>query len=137
MSAISAATVDVQLDAVIADNVLLNALDLGTLVPEFDRNLLATNPHIQHAQSTRNGLAIVDIDATRVEVTFVAVGDVTRPAGTGTDAVSFRTPLGTRRVTPAHTPAGPRRARTSVASAGPSRRETEVSGAESSRPADS
>jgi alkaline phosphatase D len=101
VSAISAATVDVQLDAVIAGNVLLNALDLASLVPEFDANLMTTNPHIRHAQSTSNGLAIVEIDAAQVEVSFLSVGDVTQPTGRVTDEVSFRTPLGSKRVMPA------------------------------------
>jgi alkaline phosphatase D len=98
VSAISAATVDVQLDAVIESNILLKGLGLADLVPQFDANLLATNPHISYAESTRNGLAIVAIDAQQVDVTFVMVSDVTKPSGNVTNEVAFRTPLGTKQI---------------------------------------
>jgi alkaline phosphatase D len=98
VSAISAATVDVQLDAVVQSNPILKGLGLGDLIPEFDTNLLATNPHIQHAESTRNGFAIVEVSAGQVDVRFVMVGDVTKPGGATVDEVAFCTPLGTKRV---------------------------------------
>ena len=101
MSAISAATVDIQLGAVVQGNVFLKGLGLGDLVPEFDPNLLATNPHIVHAESARTALAIVSISDAAVEVDFVRVRDVTSPDGDATDVVSFRTPLGSRRIDPA------------------------------------
>jgi alkaline phosphatase D len=97
-SAISAATVDVQLAAVVASDVFLKALGLESLIPELDANLLATNPHIQYSESTRNGLAIVEITADAVDVHFVAVADVTSPGGGATDIVSFRTPSGSRQI---------------------------------------
>ena len=101
VSAVSAATIDVQLDAVIASNPFLEALGLRDLIPEFDANLVATNPHIRHAESTRNGLAIVDVGPTAVEVRFVAVTEVTAPDGGIASEVAFRTPIGSRRVEPA------------------------------------
>jgi alkaline phosphatase D len=100
VSAISAATVDVQLDAVIESNVLLKGLGLAGLVPEFDANLLATNPHILYAESTKNGLAIVEIGAQQVDVTFQAASDVTKPIGKVASEVAFRTPLGSRQIIP-------------------------------------
>lgn len=81
VSAISAATVDVQLAAVVADNVFLEALGLADLIPQLDANVLATNPHFTHAESTRNGLAIVDVRADAVDVDFIHVDDVTSPDG--------------------------------------------------------
>jgi alkaline phosphatase D len=100
-SAISAPTVDVQLEAAIESNLFLEALGLKDLVPEFDGNLLATNPHMKHAASTTNGLAIVDISGSEVGVRFMCVSDVTKESGEVTDEVAFRTPLGSRRVLPA------------------------------------
>jgi alkaline phosphatase D len=97
-SAISAATVDVQLSAVVKSDALLRALGLAELIPALDANILATNPHIRFAESTRNGLAIVEIGATAVDVDFIQVADVTSPDGDATDVVSFRTPLGSRQV---------------------------------------
>ena len=94
----SAATIDVQLAAVIAGNVFLDALGLSELIPEFDANLLANNPHILHAESTRNGLAIVEIRGDAVDVDFVRCSDVTSPTAGSSDVVSFRTPAGSRRV---------------------------------------
>jgi alkaline phosphatase D len=100
-SAISAPTVDLQIAAAIESNVFLEALGLKNLVPEFDGNLLATNPAMKHAASTVNGLAIVDISGAEVGVRFLAVSDVTKESGEVTSEVAFRTPLGSRRVLPA------------------------------------
>jgi alkaline phosphatase D len=98
VSAISAPTVDAQLNAVIKDNLFLEALGLLDLVPEFDANVLATNPHIRYAESTKNGLAIVEISDSRIDVRFVAVSDVTSPTGRVSEEVAFYTPIGSRRV---------------------------------------
>ena len=98
VSAVSAPTVDVQISAAIDSNLILKGLGLADLIPEFDSNLLATNPHIHHAESTRNGFAIVEISAAQVDVRFVMVGDVTQPGDTPTEEVAFHTPVGTRRV---------------------------------------
>jgi alkaline phosphatase D len=100
VSAISAATVDVQLDAVVAAYPLLGALGLADLVPQFDANARAANRHLVYSESTRNGLAIVDVAADEVRVRFVHVDDVTSPDSGPGDSVAFRTPLGSRRVLP-------------------------------------
>ncbi|HUS33438.1 MAG TPA: alkaline phosphatase D family protein [Kofleriaceae bacterium] len=97
-SAITAPTVDVQINGAIESNVFLEALGLKDLVPEFDGNLLATNPHIKHADSTTNGLAIIEIGAAQVDVRFIRVSDVTSPTGRVIDEVAFQTPIGSRRV---------------------------------------
>jgi alkaline phosphatase D len=60
--------------------------------------LLATNPAIVHADSTHNGVAVVDITAQAIEVQFIRTSDVTMPNGHETDVVKFRTALGSRRV---------------------------------------
>jgi hypothetical protein len=76
---------------------------LGDPIGDFDPKLLATNPHIVHAESTRNGLAIVAIVAIggdAVEVTFVAADDVTSRTGGVASEVSVHTPSGSRRVLP-------------------------------------
>jgi alkaline phosphatase D len=100
VSAISAPAIDVQLTEIIAQTPVLDALGIGALVPEFDTNLLATNPHLHHAESRRNGLAIVDVSASELRTTFVEVDEVTRPTGGVAREVMFRTPAGTRRVEP-------------------------------------
>lgn len=98
VSAVSAPTVDVQLIAVVEGNIFLKGLGVANLVPMFDENLLATNPAIRHADSTHNGVAVVDIGADAIEVQFIRTTDVTMPAGRELDTVKFRTLLGSRRV---------------------------------------
>lgn len=49
-----------------------------------------------YAESTRNGLAIVELGADALDVQFVRVGDVTSPAPSSADVVAFRTPRGWR-----------------------------------------
>ena len=101
VSAISAATIDVQLAAAIESSVILDALGLADLIPAFDDNLRGANPHIHHADSIRNGFAIVEAGPLAVDVRFVPVTDVTSPDGGQVGAeVGFRTALGSRRVTP-------------------------------------
>jgi alkaline phosphatase D len=98
VSAITAPTVDLQLKAAIESNVILKGLGLLDLVPQFDANLLATNPHLVHADSTQNGLAIVEVRADAVDVRFLIVSDVTARTGGVVDEIAFTTPLGSRRV---------------------------------------
>ncbi|HEY5926897.1 MAG TPA: alkaline phosphatase D family protein [Kofleriaceae bacterium] len=98
VSAISAPTIEVQLTDVVAQSPILAGLGLGDLVPQFDANVLATNPHMRHAESTKNGLAIVDVSATDVIVTFVEVEGVTERTGGATREVAFRTRAGSRRI---------------------------------------
>ena len=98
VSAISAPAVDVQLAKVISSDPVLDALGLGKLVPQFDQNLLASNPHIHHAESRKNGLAIVEASAGELKVTFVESSSVTLPIGSTTREVTFRTPAGSRTV---------------------------------------
>lgn len=100
VSAVSAPTVDAQLVSAIESNLVLKGLGLGDLVGDFNPNLLATNPHIVHAESTRNGIAIVSIGGDAVDVTFLAVDDVTARSGGVASEVSFHTPTGSRRVLP-------------------------------------
>jgi len=98
VSAISAPTVDLQLKAAIESNVILKGLGLLDLVPQFDANLMATNPHILHADSTQNGLAIVEVRADAVDVRYLVVSDVTARTGRVVDEIAFTTPLGSRRI---------------------------------------
>jgi alkaline phosphatase D len=98
VSAISAATVDVQLAAVVDANPFLEAFGLGELIPQFDANLLATNPHMRHADSFSNGFAIIELGPQAVDVRFVAVDGITTPSGRARGEVAFRTQLGSRRI---------------------------------------
>ncbi|HVH42546.1 MAG TPA: alkaline phosphatase D family protein [Labilithrix sp.] len=40
-----------------------------------DKTLMTTNPHLRYSDTDAYGFALVDIDASRVEVTFVKLGD--------------------------------------------------------------
>lgn len=98
VSAISAPTIEVQLTDVVEQTPLLDAFGLGALIAEFDKNVLATNPHFLHAESRRNGLAIIDVTAAEVQATFLEVDDVTRSSGGVAREARFRTLAGSRRV---------------------------------------
>jgi alkaline phosphatase D len=98
VTAVSAPTIEAQLTEVVESNGLLDALGLGALIPEFDANIRAANPHFRHAESTRNGLAVVEVTGADVGVTFVEVSDVTQSSGTVTREVSFRTRAGSRTI---------------------------------------
>jgi alkaline phosphatase D len=100
VSAISAPTIETQLTDVVAHTPILSALGLGALVPAFDANVRAANPHLAHAESRRNGLAIIDVTAAELLATFVEVDDVTRPNGGVSREVAFRTRAGARNIEP-------------------------------------
>jgi hypothetical protein len=99
-SAISAPAVDVQLARVISSDPFLDALGLGRLVPDFDANLLAANPHLKHSVSSKNGLAIVELGAGELKVRFLESSSVELPLGAVTREVAFRTPVGTKAIEP-------------------------------------
>jgi alkaline phosphatase D len=101
VSAVSAPTIEVQLTDIVAQTPILEAFGLGDLIPEFDSHLLATNPHLVHAESRRNGLAIIDVGPAELRATFVEVGDPTKREGGVTREISYRTRAGSRRVEPA------------------------------------
>jgi alkaline phosphatase D len=98
VSAVSAPTIEVQLTDVVAQTPILEGLGLGNLIPQFDSNLLATNPHILHAESRRNGLAIIDVSAAELRTTFIEVSEVTEREGNVVREIAFRTPAGSRRI---------------------------------------
>ena len=62
------------------DNLVLRGAGLDTVVPQFDTALFGSNPHLKHAQSDANGLAIARVSASAFEVTFLGVSDVTNLA---------------------------------------------------------
>jgi len=98
VSAVSAPAIDVQLRGVIKSDPVLESLGLLALVPTFDKNLLATNPHLRHAESRKNGLALVDVGAAELRVTFLESTDVTKTDGGVAREVAFRTPAGSRAI---------------------------------------
>jgi alkaline phosphatase D len=98
VSAISAPTIEVQISDIVAQSPILQGLGLADLIPMFDTNLLATNPHLRHAESRRNGLAIIDISAAELRTTFIEVDEVTKPTGGIAREIAFRTPAGSRRI---------------------------------------
>lgn len=98
VSAVSAPAIDVQLKSVIASDDVLKSLGLGALVPKFDENLLAANPFIRHAESRKNGIALVEASSAELRVTFLESDDVTKPDGGVAREVAFRTVAGSRRI---------------------------------------
>jgi hypothetical protein len=80
VAAISSPTIAEQLEAVIASNDILDNLGLGELVPQFDDNLRAASPHFVHADSVRNGYALVEANGAELAVVMVALSDVRQTA---------------------------------------------------------
>lgn len=65
-----------------------------------DQALKDTNPHLKHADTNAYGFALVSIDATKAEVTFVEVGDPLKATYGGVTARKrFVTAAGTNKVT--------------------------------------
>jgi alkaline phosphatase D len=74
-------------------------LGLLDLIPRFDELLQQGSPHYKYANSWGNGIATCAVSAAQVEVTFIIVGDVTKPDSEGAiERKIFRTALGSRTV---------------------------------------
>jgi hypothetical protein len=46
------------------------------IVPMFDEVLQGASPHYKYAKSKANGIALVDVTASEIDVTFAHVKDV-------------------------------------------------------------
>jgi alkaline phosphatase D len=76
----------------------LSALGLGPLVDRWDELLREASPHYQYANSSTNGVAIVDLSADKVEVTYVHVADPRETAYEIVERQRFRTTAGVKKV---------------------------------------
>lgn len=98
ISGISSFAVAPAAGAVIGANPLLTAVGLLDLIPQWDDLLKAASPHYQYARSTLNGVAIADLTAERIEVTFVHVADPTLDNYEIVERARFRTNAGTKSI---------------------------------------
>lgn len=75
--------------------------DLGLLelVPMWDDLVKEASPHYKYANSVFNGLAVCDLSADKLEVTFLVVKDVvTLPFNGDVERVRFRTMAGSNKI---------------------------------------
>lgn len=82
----------------ISHNSLLSGFGLQDLVPQWDTLLRQANPHYKYGNSFANGVAIADLDASRIEVTYVHVSDPREPTYEILERKKFRTVAGTKAV---------------------------------------
>jgi alkaline phosphatase D len=67
-----------------------------------DKALTESNPHLRYTDTDSYGFALMTIDATKAEATFVHVGDPLKPTSEGVlERTKFVTAVGTNKVTPA------------------------------------
>jgi alkaline phosphatase D len=79
----------------------LKSLGLDDVVPQFDTLLQQASPHYQFLASNVSGIALVDLDADELVVTFLVVSDVKSPSYGGvTQRIRFRTPAGSKTIEP-------------------------------------
>ncbi len=77
----------------------LTGFGLLALVPELDKVLASTNPHLKYADSNSNGVAIAQVSAEAFDVTFLKVGSVLeKNYGGVVDRKNFRTRAGVRAI---------------------------------------
>lgn len=77
VGSISADTLKLQTQKLVASNVLLALLGLGLVVERFDEVLLAGNPHFRYANSAAYGVATVDVDTSAMDVRFAELDALT------------------------------------------------------------
>ena len=70
------------------------------VVDDADNTLKASNAHLRYSQANANGLSLVTVSATEVNVTFLALaGDVLKPDYAGiASRQQFRTRVGTNKI---------------------------------------
>lgn len=82
---------------ILAGSFLSPVIDLVT--DNVEDVLLTTNPHLKYADADAYGFALVSLDATRADITFVEVGVPTDPTYRGVvSRTRFQTLVGTNRV---------------------------------------
>jgi len=82
-------------------NSVLKSLGLLELVPQLDDVLKKTNPHLVHAESAANGLALASVTADTFAVTFLRTGDPTSKTDAGIKSrTRLKTASGSRKITP-------------------------------------
>ena len=78
---ISSPSVQALTQRVVNGNEVLVAVGLADLVPRFDELLRLPSPHYKYSAVNDNGVAVMDVDAERIEVTYLIVEDATRADG--------------------------------------------------------
>lgn len=87
---------------VVEHNDALVQYGLLDLVPQFDQILLSSSPHYKYAKSLAHGIAVVDVTAAEIKVTFSSIADVKNKDWDGSvDKTVFTTASGSNRITPA------------------------------------
>lgn len=79
---ISSASLPAVVEKQVADNPLLRSV-ADFFVNGADGALKSSNPHLRYSDTDAYGFALVDIDASRVETTFVKLGDPREKTSTG------------------------------------------------------
>ena len=80
-------------------NELLTSLGLADLVPRFDELMVLGSPHYKYADSTRNGVGIIEVSATAFDVTFLAINNAVAESFDGEiERIQLQTPVGTKEV---------------------------------------
>lgn len=98
---ISSSPVQEIVEKTIATSETLSSLGLEEVVPQFDTLVKQASDHYQYLSSNVNGIAIVEVDAAALAVTFLVVGDVKDGADAGvTERIQFRTPAGSKAIEP-------------------------------------
>ncbi|HVU01319.1 MAG TPA: alkaline phosphatase D family protein [Polyangiaceae bacterium] len=87
-------------EGVIGGNATFKALGLLELIPQWDTLLPQSSPHYRYSNSFENGIAICDLSAESVEVTFFIVSDVTNPTPGEVKQSRWKTLAGTNTVVP-------------------------------------
>lgn len=100
VAGISSAAIAPTAGALIAGDPALSQLGLTDLIPEWDTLLKAHSPHYQYGKSDTNGVAIADITAGAMEVTFIHVGDPRDAIYEIKERKKFRTVAGTKAIVP-------------------------------------
>jgi alkaline phosphatase D len=96
---ISSQAVATSAESVLADPAFKD-LGLLELVPMWDDLLKQASPHYRYANSFVNGIAICDLSADEIDVTFLILKDVQDPKfdGSAIERVKFRTTAGSNKV---------------------------------------
>lgn len=95
---ISSASLKALMEKFVAPGSALRSV-VDAWTPHADQALLASNPHLRHADTDAYGFALVAIDAAKAEVTFVELGDPRVPTYGGVvGRKRFVTDVGTNKV---------------------------------------
>jgi alkaline phosphatase D len=98
IAGISSGAVALTAQGVIGGDPTLSGLGLLELIPRWDELLREASPHYQYGNSFTNGVAIGDLNAERLEMTYLHVSNPREQAFQVTERVRFRTTAGSRTI---------------------------------------